>query len=76
MTRLKMAVIGVGHLGRHHARILAGMSDVELVGVVDANSEHAIKIADSLNTTAYDRLSRRRCIIFKSRRIFCGPGCR
>ena len=25
MTRLRMAVIGVGHLGQHHARILAGI---------------------------------------------------
>ena len=41
MTRLRMAVIGVGHLGQHHARILAGMPDVELVGVVDANPEQA-----------------------------------
>jgi predicted dehydrogenase len=55
MTRLKMAVVGVGHLGRHHARILAGMPDVELVGVVDANSEQAIKIAESLNVRAFDR---------------------
>ena len=41
MTRLRMAVIGVGHLGQHHARILAGLPDVELVGVVDANPEQA-----------------------------------
>ena len=50
MTRLRMAVIGVGHLGQHHARILAGMPDVELVGVVDANPEQAATIAGRLNT--------------------------
>lgn len=54
MTRLKVAVIGVGHLGRHHARILSQMPDVSLVGVVDANSEQALKIAEQLGTTAYD----------------------
>ena len=32
---LKLAVVGAGHLGRIHARLLAEMADVELVGVVD-----------------------------------------
>jgi len=49
-----MAVIGVGHLGQHHARILAGMPDVELVGVADANPEQARMIAAKLGTTPYD----------------------
>jgi predicted dehydrogenase len=39
--RLRMAVIGVGHLGRHHARILAGLSDVSLVAAVDLVDERA-----------------------------------
>lgn len=54
MTRVRMAVIGVGHLGRHHARILAGMPDVDLVGVVDANSEQAAKVAAAVGAPAYD----------------------
>jgi predicted dehydrogenase len=48
-----MAVIGVGHLGKEHARILAGMPDVELVGVADANLDQAGAIARRFNTTAY-----------------------
>ena len=36
MTRVKLAVIGVGALGQHHARHLAGMESVELIGVVDS----------------------------------------
>ncbi len=35
MTKLKMAVIGAGHLGRIHARLLSQMDDVELLGIVD-----------------------------------------
>ena len=35
--RLRMAVVGVGHLGRHHARHLKSFPDVDLVGVVDAS---------------------------------------
>ena len=54
MTRLRMAVIGVGHLGQHHARILAGLPDVELVGVADANAEQARTVAAKLGTTPYD----------------------
>ena len=54
MTRVRMAVIGVGHLGQHHARILAGLPDVELVGVADASFDQARAVADRLGTTAYD----------------------
>jgi predicted dehydrogenase len=49
-----MAVIGVGHLGKEHARILAGLPDVELVGVVDTCSEQAQAIASRLGTRAYN----------------------
>jgi predicted dehydrogenase len=38
---MRVAVIGVGHLGRHHARILSAMPDVELAAVVDVNEERA-----------------------------------
>jgi len=48
-----MAVIGVGHLGKEHARILHGLPQVELVGVVDANAEQAQLIAERLGTRAY-----------------------
>jgi predicted dehydrogenase len=53
MARLRMAVIGVGHLGKEHARILAGLSDVELVGVVDVNFEQAQAVARRLGCRAY-----------------------
>lgn len=45
MTALRLAVIGVGHLGQHHARILAGLSAVKLVGVADANFDQAQTVA-------------------------------
>jgi predicted dehydrogenase len=50
--RLRVAVVGVGHLGKEHARILAGLPDVELVGVADANFELAQTIAQRLGTKA------------------------
>jgi predicted dehydrogenase len=42
---MRCAVIGVGHLGKHHARILAALPDVELVGVVDVNRSRADAVA-------------------------------
>jgi len=53
MKRLRVAVIGVGHLGKDHARILAGMPEVELVGVADVNHEQAQHIARQYRTQAY-----------------------
>jgi predicted dehydrogenase len=53
MARLRLAVIGVGHLGKEHARILAGLPDVELVGVADVNLEQAQAVARRCGTRAY-----------------------
>src|SRR6202040_2402263 len=49
---LRVAVIGVGHLGRHHARILSTLPGVELVAVVDTNRARAEEIAAANNTRA------------------------
>jgi predicted dehydrogenase len=46
-----MAVIGVGHLGRHHARLLASLPGVELAAVVDTNRARAEEIAAAHGTT-------------------------
>lgn len=51
--RLRLAVVGVGHLGKEHARILAGMPDVELVGVADACLEQAQSVALRLGTQPF-----------------------
>jgi predicted dehydrogenase len=48
-----MAVIGVGHLGKEHARILAGFPDVELVGVADVNPDQAQAVARRCGTQAF-----------------------
>ncbi|QDU46252.1 Dehydrogenase [Symmachiella dynata] len=50
MKQIKIAVIGVGALGQHHARILAGMPDVELVGVADTNREAGMRVAHNCGT--------------------------
>jgi len=54
---MRVAVIGVGHLGRHHARILASLPGVSLAGVVDTNRERAAQIAVEHGTVAFDEVS-------------------
>ncbi len=53
MQRLRVGVVGVGHLGKEHARIVATLPEVELVGVVDANGAQAEAVAQRCGTQAY-----------------------
>jgi predicted dehydrogenase len=39
--RLRVAVIGAGHLGKHHARLLGDMDGVQLAAVADLDPERA-----------------------------------
>jgi UDP-N-acetylglucosamine 3-dehydrogenase len=50
---LKVAVIGVGSMGRNHARVYWEMPNVNLVAVVDENITIAEAIANRYNTKAY-----------------------
>jgi predicted dehydrogenase len=54
MTRLPVAVVGVGHLGKEHARILASLPEVELIGVVDPDRHQAEAVAARCMTRPYD----------------------
>lgn len=53
MEKLKVAVIGVGHLGKEHARVYAELPGVELVGVVDIHEKQAEKIAHLHQTRCF-----------------------
>lgn len=53
MAALKMGVIGIGHLGVHHARIVSSLPDVELVGICDINEPQVKKFAKLYKTAAY-----------------------
>ena len=52
VVALRIAVIGVGHLGKHHARILSSLPGVELIAVVDTNRARAEEIAAANGTRA------------------------
>src|SRR5688572_27916572 len=49
---MRIAVVGVGHLGRHHARILSTLPGAELVAVVDTNQARAVEVASANRTRA------------------------
>jgi predicted dehydrogenase len=54
MTReIAVGVAGVGHLGRHHARIYAAMPGVRLVAVADPDVERARAVAAEYRCEAY-----------------------
>ena len=44
---MRLCVVGVGALGRHHARILSQMHGVELVAVADPNATQGQQVADA-----------------------------
>ncbi|MDB5349891.1 MAG: putative dehydrogenase [Planctomycetota bacterium] len=52
MNRIRVAVVGVGHLGRHHARVLAGIEGAELVAVADSRIDQARAVAAPLGVEA------------------------
>lgn len=54
---LTAGVIGVGAMGRHHARIYSELPDVVLAGVHDADQEQAKRIAAEYGTVSLDQQS-------------------
>ena len=52
--KTRVGVVGVGHLGKLHARIYNELPDVELVAVVDIVPRRARKIGRAFNTKSYD----------------------
>ena len=61
MEQLNIGVVGVGHLGSLHAKMLAEMPDVNLVGVHDIDIDKARKIASEFATTAAETLDQLLC---------------
>jgi len=50
---LKVGVVGLGHLGKHHVRILSQLNDCKLVGVYDILPERTVEFADLYNVKAF-----------------------
>lgn len=55
MKKLKIGVLGAGHLGKIHIRCIKMLEDdYELVGFFDPNKDKAIEVAQEHGLTAYD----------------------
>ena len=51
--KIKVAVLGAGHLGQYHVQKYSEHPDVELIGVVDTDKNRAREIAKKNNTKAF-----------------------
>ena len=59
MKKLRLAVIGVGSLGQHHARVCRELDNIDLVGVADLSAKRARSVArrnETKGTTDYREL--------------------
>jgi len=53
MKKIRVGVIGVGQMGRNHARVYSELPYAELVGVSDVKRSVAQSVARKFNTTAF-----------------------
>lgn len=56
MKPVQLAVVGVGHLGRIHARLCTDLENARLVGVVDPSEPNRSAAAADLNVPAFERI--------------------
>jgi predicted dehydrogenase len=52
-SSLRVGVIGVGHLGYHHARLYSEILGADLVGVVDSNEDRAHYVGDTMGVPSF-----------------------
>jgi predicted dehydrogenase len=53
MSVIRAGVVGVGHLGYHHARNYVALEGVELAGVADPNAENRTRAGNDFTVPAY-----------------------
>lgn len=51
--KIKVGVVGVGALGRHHARLYNLSKNADVVGIFDVNTENAQKVAGEFGLKVY-----------------------
>ncbi|WP_457566285.1 Gfo/Idh/MocA family protein [Caldithrix abyssi] len=55
-NKVRVAVIGVGHLGSIHAKLYTEIPEAELVGVFDIDRQTCERVAGELNVKAFESL--------------------
>lgn len=53
MEKLRVGVVGAGHLGSIHTKVYSRLDHVKVVGVCDCNLERAIEIGKKYKTASY-----------------------
>lgn len=53
---IPVAVVGTGHMGRHHVRIYHELAETRLVGIVDRDLGKARELADKFKTDAFESI--------------------
>ena len=53
MSRLRLAIVGAGHLGRIHARIAAAQQDIQLTAIVDPVPENRALVSKETGVPAF-----------------------
>ncbi|MDA8016488.1 MAG: Gfo/Idh/MocA family oxidoreductase [Thermoanaerobaculia bacterium] len=51
--RLRVGVVGTGHMGKNHVRVLSEIPDAMLVGIYDQKPEVAAELARRFDTTSF-----------------------
>ena len=53
MEEIKVGVVGVGHLGMHHARVYTEILGAKLVGVIDTDEDRAHAVGDPISVPSF-----------------------
>lgn len=53
MEKLRVGVVGVGHLGSIHAKVYSDIDNVKLVGVCDSNLQRAVEVGEKYRVPSY-----------------------
>lgn len=56
MGKIKIGVIGTGHLGKLHVRMFKQILECEVIGIYDSDSQTAEYVAQESNVKAFDNL--------------------
>ncbi|MEE2912671.1 MAG: Gfo/Idh/MocA family oxidoreductase [Planctomycetota bacterium] len=55
-TKIRCGVIGVGRMGRHHARVYAQLENADFIGVVDHDDDKRNEIVEEWGGTAFSSI--------------------
>ncbi|MFM2429261.1 MAG: hypothetical protein RLZZ511_474 [Cyanobacteriota bacterium] len=51
---IRIGVVGIGHMGQHHTRVLSRLKGVELVGISDVSVERGLETASQYRTRYFE----------------------